>query len=376
MGGLGDFFTNPNAEIYDPASGTWSLTGSTTRRSRHTATLLPNGKVLVVGGIDNHGVTQASAALYDPATGLWKATGVLASARQSHTATLLADGNVLVAAGSASNNASLAGAEVYDPSTGAWTATGSLTIPRTGHTATLLPNGTVLVALGGGGDTSAEIYDPATGSWSAAGALAGTRYGHTATLLPGGKVLVAGGFIGNRFSIKTAEVYTPAPVALLGAASRLTHGSAGAFEIEMPLSGDVGIENRRALTYQAVFTFDGPVTSGSVTVSSGTATIGTATFSGHEMSVPLTEVTNAQTLTLQVANVNGSGLIAGEISFGFLTGDTTADGLVNYRDVSQAKSQSGHPVGEDNFRVDVTADGLLDRGDARLVKSKYGSALP
>ena len=128
-------------------SGTWTETGSlATARYSHTATLLPNGKVLVAGGLNSSG-SLASAELYDPASGTWTATGSLATARSSHTATLLPNGKVLVAGG-LDGSGSLASAELYDPASGTWTATGSLATARDFHTATLLPNGKVLVAGG------------------------------------------------------------------------------------------------------------------------------------------------------------------------------------------------------------------------------------
>lgn len=151
-----------------------------TARHDHTSTLLPNGKLLVVGGQTNGGGYLASAELYDPATGAWSAAGVMAHARAYHAATLLPNGKVLVSGG---QDASFyyGQAELYDPGTGVWTSTGSLSTPRTGHTATLLPNGRVLIAGGysNGYLASAELYNPATETWSSGGRPGGdTRLSH------------------------------------------------------------------------------------------------------------------------------------------------------------------------------------------------------
>jgi N-acetylneuraminic acid mutarotase len=156
---------------------------------------------------------DAHFSLNAPASGLiWSFTGSLNTARFDHTATLLPNGMVLVAAGFTGMSTPSAAAELYDPSSRTWTATGSLNTARFDHTTTLLPNGMVLVA--GGYDNSnprrfnylasAELYDPATGTWTGTGSLNTARYVHTATLLPNGIVLVAGGS-GSHGTLASAE---------------------------------------------------------------------------------------------------------------------------------------------------------------------------
>ena len=209
-----------NAELFDPASQIWSSTNAmNNNREAHTATLLPNGKVLAVGGlsINGSGMVTNTAELFDPATGTWTLTGHLSSARDQHSATLLPNGKVLVVGGRPDFASVLASAELYDLTTGTWTNTGSLNSARYNHSATLLPNGQVLVAGGiGNGSltlTSAELYDPVKGTWTLTGAMSGARLLHSATLLPNGKVLVEGGDLYTNstfFPLSRAELYDPA----------------------------------------------------------------------------------------------------------------------------------------------------------------------
>jgi hypothetical protein len=224
VGGL-DANYNPlsSAEIYNPVAQNFTLTGSlNTARENHTATLLNNGMVLITGGDDNNVNIFASAELYNPATGTFSFTGSLNTARTLHTATLLNNGKVLIAGGADSNWNALASAEIYDPVAGTFSVTGSLNTGRDSQTATLLSNGQVLVAGGwdinGNALASLELYDPTAGTFTSAGSLNTASTLSTATLLEGGAVLFAGG-MNNYIALASAELYQPSTLAPSGLVS-------------------------------------------------------------------------------------------------------------------------------------------------------------
>ena len=182
-------------------AGTFNAAGRLVKaRSGHTATLLPSGKVLIVGGQQPGGPPTAamgtSAELYDAATDTFTVVGSISAARSGgHTATLLDNGKVLLCGGiDPSVNDGRADAEIYDPATGASTATGPMGMRRSGHAAVLLSSGKVLIAGGhfGNAALSAELFDPATGTFSPTSSMVHYRYGAAGVLLADGNALIFG----------------------------------------------------------------------------------------------------------------------------------------------------------------------------------------
>ena len=199
--------TSASAQIYHPATGGWTSAGNmTTARQQYSATVLPNGSVLIAGGkyfvyplFSQSSPPLATTEIFDPVGGTWTATAGMTAARLGHIATLLANGTVLIVGGDAVGNS----AEIYDPAAATWTPTASANVGFFPYASALLPNGKVLVTGGGaGGSATSEIFDPSTGTWAATGTNDG---GQTATLLANGTVLVSGFGTGN-----STEIYDPA----------------------------------------------------------------------------------------------------------------------------------------------------------------------
>lgn len=208
-GGYGFYGYGPlsSAEIYDPVANSWRHAASMYGpRYRHRATTLQDGSILITGG-----TIGASAERFDPVAETWTRLPLMGQERTDHTATLLASGKVLVAGGV--NPTVLGSAEIFDPVSQTWSVASPMGSLRYLHTATLLADGRVLVVggLGGPGDStaSAEIYDPATNTWSPTGSLNCPRFRHTALRLPSGKVMVIDG-MGNGVAISCNEAYDPA----------------------------------------------------------------------------------------------------------------------------------------------------------------------
>lgn len=212
-----------STELYDPSTGKFTVSGSESCACGAEPTLLPNGMVLFSGGFNETDYALATAELYNPATGKFRPTGNLNHARTGASSTLLPDGKVLIAGGVYYTGPNyytlvahyLASAELCDPATGEFTLTGSLNTARTGQTTTVLNNGDVLLAAGqtdssngnSGYLASAELYNPSTGTFTLTGSLNQARVQHTAHLLPSGEVLIVAG--SHPGALLTTELYNP-----------------------------------------------------------------------------------------------------------------------------------------------------------------------
>ena len=169
----------------------------------------------------------------------------------------------------------------------------------------------------------------------------------------------------------------------VSAVSRKAHGGVGAFDVDLPIAGPTGIEPRTGGptgNHTVIVTFAAPVTVTNVVTTpqnGGTGNVSSFTVNGSVVTINLTNVSNAQTLAINLLGVN-DGTNFGDVTIymGVLVGDTNADRFVDSADIGQTKSQSGHAVTNSNFREDVNVDGFIDSADIAFVKSKSGTALP
>ncbi|HEX2712380.1 MAG TPA: kelch repeat-containing protein, partial [Candidatus Acidoferrales bacterium] len=209
-----------SAEVYDPAIGRWTITGSmAVPRTEPILTSLEDGKVFTSGAIRARGPFAVSAEIYDPATGQWTRIADMGTPRNDHAQILLDDGRVLVAGGFAGpmpGDVYHTSAEIYDPNSDTWAPTGSMTMARADAEGVVLRDGRVLVT---GGNTvlrpptrtdTAEIYDLDTGTWTrTSGVMSDPKVDHASTMLKDGRVFVVGGIRSRDHPVASSDIYDP-----------------------------------------------------------------------------------------------------------------------------------------------------------------------
>jgi hypothetical protein len=373
------------------------------------ATLLPNGKVLVSGGYN--GGYLSSAELYDPASGSWIATGSLNTAREFHTATLLSNSKVLVVGGSGTSG-TLASTELYDTGLGFVRPDWQPQIA----TATFMSSGNVTLtgsqfqgisqASGGNYQDSSSNYpvvqlrdiDNSQVAFLAVNPTAG--WSDTAFTsapvnnFPPGPALVTVFTNGIPSDAKYVLVCSQCVPTVTTAVSRKAHGGAGPFDVNLPLTGIPGIECRSTggtNDYTMVVTFAGnvtvtgspqaEVTVGTGCVGSGGVCSGNVSVSANIVTVPLTNIANAQTINVRINGVNNATATDAPatdftIPMSILIGDTNANATVNAADVAQTKARLGQTVDATNFRSDINANGSINAADTAIVKQNSGTSLP
>jgi hypothetical protein len=282
----------------------------------------------------------------------------------------------------------------YNPVNDSWVATSLASAPSPRAVDAGVWTGSEMIVWGGG-DTGGFFntggrYNPNTDSWRATSTAnaPSARDVHTA-VWTGNQMIVWGG---NNFSgdLNTGGRYCAQPSAPIvqSAVSRKTHGDAGSFDLNLPLSGASGIECRTGggtSDYTIVVTFLANVSlnaSPQAAVTSGIGTIGTGgvsnggmvTIAGNVVTVALTNVANAQTINITLNNVNGSTNLV--IPMSILVGDLNGNGAVNASDISLVKDRLGQPIDATNFRSDVNANGAINASDVSFVKASVGTGLP
>jgi N-acetylneuraminic acid mutarotase len=383
---------------YDPGTDNWTATSTTdapSGRELHTA-VWSGSEMIVWGGFDTSITNVNTGGRYNPNTDSWTATSTTnaPTGRSDHTA-VWSGSEMIVWGGQDSNPTYFNTGGRYNPGTDSWTAISITNAPsvRANHTAVW--SGSEMIVWGGQACGNCSLntggrYDPGTDNWTATSTTdAPSRRETHAAVWSGSEMIVWGGFdYPSYFNTGGRYCAQPSAPIVQSAVSRKTHGNAGNFDIALPLNGTAGIECRTGGAtndYTLVITFNADVSvngNPQAAVTAGAGMVGTGgvsnggivTIAGNVVTVPLTDVANAQTINVTLFSVNSSTNVV--IPMSVLIGDTNGNGTVNASDVSQTKSQVGMPVGGGNFREDVNANGTISSTDVAIVKSDVGTSLP
>ena len=373
---------------YDPNTDSWTATSTAnapTARDTHTAVWA--GSEMIVWGGETCCDFVNTGGTYNPITDSWTATSTTNApiGRIFHTA-VWAGSEMIVWGGSDGSFTYYNTGGRYNPSTDSWIATGTTNATqRSFHTAIWTGSEMIVWAGGttpGGFSNTGERYNPGTDSWTPTSITNAPEERSEHTAVWAGTEMIVWGGTSDTTRLNTGGRYcaqSQAPMAQ-SAFSRKTHGAAGAFDVPLPLIGNVGIECRSGGAtndYQMIINFATTVTVGSTSVTSGTGSVSSFSVSGSQVTVNLTGVTNVQRITVTLFNVNdGTHMGNVPVSMGVLVGDVNGNAVVNASDVSLTKSQVGMPVGSSNFRGDVNANGTINSTDVSIVKSDVGTSLP
>ena len=383
---------------YNPSTNSWTATSTMNApeaRFRHKA--LWTGSEMIIWGGSNQTNYLRTGARYNPRTDTWTPTQVpntTIPGRYSFAA-VWSGSEMIVWGGVDETFHGTSTGGRYNPINDGWVATNlaNAPSPRSSHTGVWI--GSEMIIWGGGNSTAALStggrYNSTTDSWIPTTTMNApvARDDHTA-VWTGTQMMVWGGFNNGGFEENTGGRYCAQPSTPLAqsAVSRKTHGNAGSLDINLPLSGTPGIECRSggatsdytiAVTFLANVSVNGnpqaAVASGVGTIGSGgVSNGGMVIVSDNVVTIPLTNVATAQTITVTLHGVNGTGNVM--IPMSLLVGDTNGDRAVNSGDTLQTRNRAGQATDPTNFRSDVNADGAVNSGDTLIVRARSGNFLP
>jgi N-acetylneuraminic acid mutarotase len=388
---------------YNPSADSWIATTTVNApagRSIHTSIWTGN-EMIVWGGAIANSQWVNTGGRYNAATDNWTPISIVnaPAARAYHTG--IWTGSEMIVWGGATFSSWTATGGRYNPSTDSWNATSITNAPVRRYAHAVVWTGNEMIMWGGYGcdqscssnypDTGGR-YSPSTNSWVATSMTnSPSPRAYPTAVWTGREMIVWGGdfFDGSNHYLNTGGRYCAQPSAPMvqKAVSRKAHGNAGTFDINLPLTGTPGVECRTGGAtgdYTIVVTFlanvsvsgnpQASVTSGIGSIGSGGVVDGgRVTIAENVATIPLTNVANAQTISVTLNNVNGSTNVT--IPMRILVGDVNGNGTVNASDITQTKTNSGVSVDATNFRSDINANGSVNASDVTLVKSNSGTGL-